>query len=176
MIDYNQLDEDFLEAYQKVRVKTLKEGFELRPIRGFINIFDHSERWRAINSDTMIMQAVQDLERQECLFLSNILFHSDPGKNLKDWHPRDLPGFNWHNWGKALDLHIREVDFNSHTPIQEKRQIFKDIAESEGLFLTPTHTLNFDVLHIQNNMLNPSEVFVAKEIDTEMYRRYQDGD
>jgi hypothetical protein len=176
MIDYNQLDEEFLDTYQRIRIKSLKEGLELRPIRGFINIFDHAERWRAINSDVAIMQAVQDLEKKDCHFISNVLFHCDPGRSMKDWHPKDLPGFNWHNWGKALDLNLKETDPFMERPLGERRSIFKQIVEEGGMYITPTNTLNFDIVHIQDEPEHPLGMYMAKEIDTEMYRRYQDGD
>jgi hypothetical protein len=174
MVDLSQLDEDFLVAYSKVRVKALENGLNINPYRGFINLFDHAERWRSINSDSAIMSAVIELEMAGSPFLSEVLSSAATGRTLTDWNPKEKPGFDWHNWGEALDVVVKPADPFATEDVALRKNILADIAREEGLFVTMGSTLNHEIVHIQCRDKNPYDVYGPEAVDAEMYRRYKD--
>lgn len=167
------LEESLQKKLSMLRDNCLKHGIYIRLARGFVNIFEHSELWRSCHTANQIDTAISKLQMDGCNFLAATMMHCNAYGHVPGI--QRLPGFSWHNFGKAVDIELvakdqKKIHHDLKDPLFCK---FMDLLEEMGLSVNH-HACDFDGFHIQEvNEDSPGDVYMPAVIDHEIYRSYR---
>ncbi len=177
MFSIDTLNIEFADKFLNMRTECMRKGIVVHPILGFVNIFLHAEIWKQSRQDRTIDEAIAKLQNEDCPFLSTVLMcaHTVRCKHTTDI----LPGFCWHNWGRAVDVKLMDRDRLSDIyPEDDRIELFEDICTENELFVE-NHSCGFHSsggFHLQDTSgITPLDVYKPSEIDREIYRSYRDG-
>jgi hypothetical protein len=176
MFSIDALNAPFADKFLNMRNDCMKRGIVVHPSLGFVNVFLHAEIWKQSRQDRAIDEAIAKLQHEDCPFLATVLMCAS---TVRSKYKADvLPGFCWHNWGRAADVKLMDRDrLIDILPDDERIELFEDICTENELFLEE-HACGFhscDGFHLQDvSGMVPLDVYMPNEIDREIYRSYRD--
>jgi hypothetical protein len=176
MFSIDALNVAFSDKFLSMRAECMKKGIVVQPILGFVNVFLHAEIWKQSRQDRAIDEAIAKLQNENCPFLSTVLMCAHTVKSK--YQTNALPGFCWHNWGRAADVKLIDRDHLIDIQNSDARvELFEDICTEHELFIE-NDTCGFHHsggIHLQDvSGITPLEVYLPSEIDREIYRSYRD--
>jgi hypothetical protein len=129
---WHHLDVGFMIKCQNFLTICEKDDIILKPIRGFVNLEDAASSFRADACfEENIQREINRLRANNADFLADILEKTTKQLPLK--HHNYLPGFSWHNWGKAIIFYtgfnhcsekirkkISELEFGFHCLLEAR--------------------------------------------------------
>ena len=160
MVDFTQLNSEFLEKIKLVISKMETVGYSIQPQSGFRSLLEQGKLWRQGRPLSVIKEKIRELRAAQCDVLADAIEDAGPQmKNVICTHT--IPGYSWHNWGQALDVFVN----NDPSGCDELYGVLADKAVALGL----TSGFNFkrfkDPGHLQLSALEVPKIYSLKEVN-----------
>lgn len=155
LIDITLLDPDFAIEVQQLMDSMKQKGYKIIPVSGLRSLHVQAMLWRQSRPYGKIKLQIDMFNDSGCPYLADIL--TNVGTQNGPWATNALPGYSWHNWGKAVDFMITPGGHSDY-------KLLADTAVSLGMtagyyFTTP------DMDHIQYTAHEVSRDYTMKEIN-----------
>lgn len=87
------------------------------PLEGFVSLHEQAHLWMGGKTQKQVDDKVVQLRINGGNFIADILQGIEVTRGF--WRTDDVPGFNWHNWGKALTFKISPEGNRDHSITQK---------------------------------------------------------
>lgn len=103
----------------------------IEPLVGEVSLKDQARFYKRCKSESAIEKILKLLRDKKCDFLADIIV--DAPIDEEGWTTDNLPGYCWHNWGKALKFQVKDYDVIKMTPH------LRVVLDSVGLLKSPNY-------------------------------------
>ncbi len=171
MIDFSKLDPEFSKRAQAL-LDLLEKDFKIKmlPYFGIRTLLEQGKLWRQSRPKQAIDYKVQYLNQQNAGYLAAAIENAGPSTGKVA--TQAIPGYSWHNWGRALDCVYMKNNLVCWDAKDPGYRVYASQAEKMGL----TAGLDFksftDAGHIQLNSKEVPQLYTLEEVNEEMGKRF----
>lgn len=168
--EFNHLNAHLLTKLENLLTNLQNMGYKFVPYFGLRSLEDQAKLWRQSRTTAQINKQINEWRSNGAFFLADILENVGPqnGKHATN----ALPGYSWHNWGKAVDCYY-ELDGK---PCWDGEHPAYKIYADQALLLGLTAGYYFksfkDPGHIQLNSFEVPQVYSLQEINSYFENKY----
>jgi len=160
MVDFTLLDPEFNEKITELTSVMTGLGYTLQPQSGFRNLVTQGKLWRQGRSSTLVQGQIHALTRSGFSTLADAIQSAGAQMSTKIC-THTIPGYSWHNWGRALDVFVNNDASGSY-------ELYGTLA-NEAAKLGLTSGFNFtsfkDPGHLQLNDKEVPELYTMKYVN-----------
>jgi len=160
MVDFTLLDPEFNEKITELTSVMTGLGYTLQPQSGFRSLKNQGKLWRQGRSSTLVKGQIQALTRSGFKTLADAIQSAGAQMSTKIC-THAIPGYSWHNWGRALDVFVNNDASGSY-------ELYGTLA-NEATKLGLTSGFNFttfkDPGHLQLNEHEVPELYTMKYVN-----------
>lgn len=169
------LERCFLERLLPVIHGLRNGGIDMRPFFALRDPWEQARLWRQSRTRTTIVAAYERLQEQGAPWLANVL--TDVGPQYGRDVTGALPGFSWHQWGRAADFywHVKgRAEWSTRRLVDGVNgyQELADAVEKAGLTSGGRWKRRKDYPHVQQSPLEVREHHTVEAVDQLMRERF----
>lgn len=162
-IDFACLDASLSVKITNVLNDLKQHNFEFVPFSGYRSLEEQAKLWRQSRKSDVVNDQIEYWRKEGANFLADILESVGPqrGKHVTN----SLPGYSWHNHGKAVDCFL-EIDGKAIWDAEHPGyKLYADIAQKYGLTAGFYFKSFKDAVHIQIPNNSVKNTYSLREID-----------
>jgi len=144
-------------------------GVKMVPYYGRRTARQQAELWRRGRSSTEITAKMKELRSKGAPYLADVIEEAGPQQGR--WATNALPGFSWHNWGKAMDCFWEKDGVANWDTNGEGYRVYHEEAKKLGLY-PAFFDYRKDAVHVQDEPTGRSFPPLAA-VSAEMQKLYR---
>lgn len=167
---------EFRVLCEKLIAECAAVGVTMVPFFTLRDPYTQARLWRQSRSRAEVEAAISDLKREGATYLAHCL--ESVGPQHGKWATNALPGYSWHQWGRALDcfwLVDGKAEWSDRKGGDRNGyRVYAEIAKRIGLTPGGYWKRSKDWPHVQHVWLEVDDVHTPRRVDEEMQYRWSE--
>jgi len=173
-VDFSLLDSGLGVKITNLLENLKKKNYDFRPVQGYRDLATQARYWRQSRTRIEVEQQIEAWKKQGADFLAEALESVGPqnGPHVTN----ALPGFSWHNHGKAVDcylyVHGTMVTNGEHPGYKEYADEAKELGLTPGYYFQINGKPFRDSVHVQTEPTGVRNLYTLREINELFKNKY----